>query len=246
VRICPRSAQIRHGGQRVFLRSRCTLCGLCVKVCVTGALQWNGRKTNVKDVVAEALFDRDYYANTGGGVTLSGGEPLLQPEFTRALLAALRQEGIHTALETSAYVPWATLAETLPLVDLYMVDIKHLDAEVHRSATGVSNQRILGNIRRLAKTGKPVIFRIPVVPGVNDSPEMIEEIAGFIRSLGELRDDHGEGLSLELLPFHHLASDKYASLDLEYKAAGLQSPSKARMAELGDTAQRARVTVRVR
>ncbi len=199
-RVCPEGAQIVSDGQRLYDRERCVVCGACVENCFAEGLQLVGKEVTPAEVIAEALLDRDFYATSGGGVTLSGGEPLLQPGFTLAILAGLHAEGIHTALETTTYCSWKTLSAALPHTDLFMVDLKHLDPARHQAATGVSNKRILANTRHLAQTGKPIIFRTPVVPGVNDTPAEIAAIAAFVRDLGRERTDHGAGLSLELLP----------------------------------------------
>jgi pyruvate formate lyase activating enzyme len=238
VTVCPEDAQeLLTDGVRVFHRERCTTCGACVEVCYAEGLQVNGRTSSLTEVLREVLADRVFFESSGGGVTLSGGEPMLQHEFSLALLAACKAEGLHTAVETTAHSKWELLEAALPLTDLFMVDIKHLDPEKHRAATGVSNQLILESIRKLAASGKPVIFRVPVVPGVNDTPAEISAIAGFIRGLGELRADGGSGLSLELLAFHRLAEDKYRSLGMEYRAAGLETPSPERMAALTEAAK---------
>lgn len=245
-RVCPRGAQSVGADGRVYDRERCVACGACADTCYAEALQLIGKQASVAEVLAEVMLDRHFYASSGGGVTLSGGEPLLQPGFTLALLGALRDEGIHTALETTTHCAWETIAQTLPLTDLYMVDIKHLDPARHKAATGVSNERILANTRRLARSGKPIIFRTPVVPGVNDSAEEISAIAGYVRDLGSLLADGGAGLSLELLPFHHLAEDKYTSLGMEYRAAGLEPPTRESMAALAAAASQAGIKVKSR
>jgi pyruvate formate lyase activating enzyme len=243
---CPEGAQVVTPDARIFDRKRCTACGRCVETCFAEGLQIIGTWRSAADVVNEALRDRAFYASSGGGVTLSGGEPLLQPGFTLAVLNALHAEGIHTALETTTYCSWKTLSAVLAATDLFMIDLKHLDPIVHQSATGVSNERILANTRRLAQTGKTIIFRTPVIPGVNDTPEAIQAIATYVRELGTLRDDHGAGLALELLPFHHLADDKYTSLGMEYQAASLKPPSKEHMFALAETARSTGIQVKER
>jgi pyruvate formate lyase activating enzyme len=245
-RACPEGAQIVNPTERVYQRERCTACGQCVETCFAEGLQLVGKQVSAGEAVAEALRDRDFYASSGGGVTLSGGEPLLQPRFTFAVLAALQAEGVHTALETTTHCSWDTLSAALPLTDLFMVDLKHLDPARHQAATGVSNERILENTRRLAQTGKPIIFRTPVVPGVNDTPDEIHAIATYVRELGDLRADSGTGLSLELLPFHHLADDKYTSLGLEYHAAHLTPPPKELMNALTEAARSTGIQVKGR
>jgi pyruvate formate lyase activating enzyme len=245
VRVCPEDAQqILEDGTRVYDRQRCVVCGECVESCFAEGLQISGREISVADALKEVLADRAFFETSGGGVTLSGGEPMLQHDFSMALLSGCKAEGLHTALETTTHYKWEFLEAVVPLTDLFMVDIKHMDAEKHRAATGVSNQLILENIRRLAATGKPIIFRIPVVPGVNDTPEEIGAIAEFVRSLGETRSDGGEGLSLELLAFHRLAEDKYHSLGMDYRAGDLQPPSKEHMASLVNTARAHSIQVR--
>lgn len=240
-----------HGAQelgelgRVYHREQCVRCGACVAECYAEALQLTGREMGAAQVLAEVRQDRAFYDSSGGGMTLSGGEPMLQADFTLALLQGAKAEGLHTAVETTTQTRWENLAAVLPWVDLFMVDIKHLDPRKHKAATGVSNHRILANIRRLAATDKPIIFRVPVVPTVNDTCADIGAIAGFVRGLAEARAGKGggTGISLELLPFHRLAEDKYTSLGLEYRAAGLMTPDKDRMGELVQAAREAGMPV---
>ncbi len=249
VRVCPQGAQKLVDGVRVYHRERCIVCGECVATCYAEGLQLIGKETAAPDAVAEVLRDRAFYGDNGG-VTLSGGEPMLQPEFALAVLAGCKAEGIHTALETTAHYPWEILARAAPLVDLFMIDIKHLDPHKHRAATGVSNDRILANIRRLAAAGKPVIFRTPVIPGVNDTPQEIAPIAAFIRELSAMPLADGsqrlEPFVLELLAFHKLAADKYKSLGLDYPAASLEPPTRARMDKLAQAAAGLGIPVRAR
>jgi pyruvate formate lyase activating enzyme len=245
VRACPEGAQeLSASGERIYHRERCVVCGECVEVCFAEGLQVSGREVGLAEVMREVLADRVFYETSGGGMTLSGGEPFLQPEFSLALLAAAKAVGLHTAVETTTQCRWEHLESALPLVDLFMVDIKHMDADKHRAATGVTNHIILENIRRLAGTGKPLTFRVPVVPGVNDTPEEIAAIARFVKALGAERADGGTGLTLELLAFHRLAEEKYRSLGLEYHAGELVPPGKERMAELVEAARSHGITVK--
>jgi pyruvate formate lyase activating enzyme len=246
VRACAEGAQELGSNGRVFHRDRCVSCGACVAVCYAEALQLTGKEMSAEQVMAEVMQDHPFYGASGGGVTLSGGEPMLQHEFALAILERCKAEGLHTAIETTTQTRWEHIVAALPFIDLFMVDIKHLDPQKHKAATGVSNHRILANIRRLAETGKPVIFRVPVVPTVNDTCAEIQAIAGFVRGLMDARADGGAGLSLELLPFHRLASDKYASLGMDYRAAGLQTPGKETMSQLVEAAREVGVAVRSR
>jgi pyruvate formate lyase activating enzyme len=241
VRACEHGAQELGEMGRAYHRDRCVGCGACVAECYAEALQLTGREMTAAEVLREVRQDRAFYDSSGGGITLSGGEPLMQAEFARAILQGAKAEGLHTAVETSGQTRWENLQAILPVVDLFMVDLKQLDAQKHKAATGVSNHRILANIRRLAETGKPIIFRVPVVPTVNDTREDMQAVAAFVRGLAEARADGGAGLTLELLPFHRLAEDKYTSLGLTYRAAGLMTPGKETMGELLEAAREAGV-----
>lgn len=220
VLVCPQGAQHLDGTQRIFERDRCDACGQCVETCYAGALSLVGRAMSVEDVLAEVMQDRAFYDSSGGGVTLSGGEPVLQTGFARALLARLQAEGVHTAIETAGCYPWGRLETLLPHVDLVMMDLKQMDSAHHRAATGAPNELILETARWLARTSVPLIFRVPVIPTVNDTPDAIRAIAGFVQELSALR---GAALPLELLPFHRLAEGKYTSLGREYAARSLSA-----------------------
>lgn len=258
-RACPRGAQELAGGIRIYHRDRCAACGQCVALCYVESLQQIGQEINAQQAVAEVLRDRAFYeGGTGvmdaggihdGGVTLSGGEPMLQPALALEILAGCKANGIHTALETTAHYQWNTLAAALPLTDLFMIDIKHIDSQKHRTGTGVGNEQILGNIRRLAGTGKPIIFRTPVITRFNDTIAEIAAIARFIQELGSIPLPDGSlhpgRFSLELLAFHKLAAEKYSGLGLEYPAAHLEPPTKEHMAALTSAAS-AHVPARAR
>ena len=218
-----------------FDRQRCTACGQCVDTCYAEARLRVGVEMTPAAVFEQILADRMYYAESGGGVTLSGGEPALQPAFAQEILARCQAEGIHTAIETAGNVPWSSLAALLPFTDLILMDLKQMDPAKHRAAVGVSNSRLLQNARRLAaETNLPILFRIPVIPGVNDSPEDVAAIAAYVRQLIEARAgrEHPAPIRLDLLPFHRLAGDKYRSLDSDYRARDLTPPSKEKMLEL--------------
>jgi pyruvate formate lyase activating enzyme len=226
--ICPNDAQHIEAGQREFKRELCQVCGQCTEVCYPGGLALVGKEMTVDQVMAEILKDRPFYETSKGGVTLSGGEPLVQREFAAHLLRACKTEGIHTAIETAGNYPWEHLAPLLRWTDLIMMDIKHMDSDKHRQATGVPNHRILETARRLAQSDQAVTIRVPVVPTVNDTPAEIAAIAQFVDDLAGLRAHYHQRdlqtsdlFSLELLPFHRLASNKYESLGYKYQARAL-------------------------
>ncbi len=250
VKACPNLAHALQDGLHVFFRDRCRASGNCVESCYAQALQLNGREMTVAQVMGEIVSDKPFYASSGGGVTLSGGEPVLGGEFSRRVLEECKAEGLHTALETCGEYPWESLERLLPAVDLIMLDIKHMLPDRHREVTGRSNERILANARRLALAGKPLVIRTPVVPGVNDSEEDIRRVAAFVRDLSDRRRAEGRSgehpIEYELLTFHRLAADKYASLGQEYAASAIIPPSRERMSQLAEVAGGCGIEVRVR
>jgi pyruvate formate lyase activating enzyme len=234
---CPQGAHEIVDGRRVYHRDRCVVCGTCVDTCYAEALVLVGERKTVDEVVEVVLRDRPFYETSGGGVTLSGGEPLLQIDFSRAILARCKEEGLHTAIETAASFSWERVAAILSVTDLVMLDIKLMDPVAHRAHTGVSNERILDNARRLGELDLPLIVRTPVVPGVNDDEDAIASVADFCAQLPNL-------LYYELLPFHPMAQSKYDSLDMSYRAQGLEPPSKERMEVLAEAARGSGIEVR--
>lgn len=235
---CKHGARVLEDGRRVYHRELCRACGACAEACFAESMVRVGRKMSVEEVLCDALQDRAFYDKSGGGVTVSGGEPLCQRDFTLALLKACKSEGIHAALETNLAAPWEKAAAPLRSADLAMIDIKLVDERRHLQATGASNRRILCNAVRLSQLGIPVIVRTPVVPTVNDTPEEIRSIARFILPFPAL-------LYYELLPYHPLGAGKYESLGLEYAAEGLQHPTRDRMAGLAAAARDVGIEVRI-
>ena len=191
-------------GTHTLFRSDCTLCGACADACKNDALTLYGREMTVEDILPELLEDRDFYP-PHGGVTLSGGECLLQADFCRELLARLKKEGIHTAVDTSGAVSREALEKVLPYTDLFLYDIKAYDEEVHRRCTGYSNRQILENLVYLDSLGAEIEIRIPFVPDYNDTE--MEAIARFLSPLRHVR-------GVKVLPYHRLSDGKYRSLGL--------------------------------
>ncbi|WP_238727269.1 glycyl-radical enzyme activating protein [Diplocloster modestus] len=193
-------------------------------VCPADALMIKGQKITVEEVMQVIRRDRMFYERSGGGVTLSGGEPLLQPEFAKHLLQACREEGIPTAVETTGYVPWENIARILPCTDLFLYDFKSPDSEIHRSWTGVDNKRILQNLKQLQTAGANIHVRTPVIPGMNDKPETLRKMAVILDQLGIT--------ARSLLPFHQYGSGKYRSCGIPYSMEDVQQLSEERMMEL--------------
>jgi pyruvate formate lyase activating enzyme len=223
--VCPVRALSLADGLLVVDEETCTQCGRCVAACAAGALELAGREATVAEVMVEVEKDRLFYDQSGGGVTLSGGEPLLQPDFLVELLRACREREIHTALDTTGHAPAEVVRRVAASVDLFLYDLKLVDGARHRALTGVPNGLILENLRHLVRDGRTVILRVPIIPGVNDDEQNLEQIGGLARSLsGRQR--------IDLLAYHHFAAEKYTRLRREYRLPALQPPSSQRMAEI--------------
>jgi pyruvate formate lyase activating enzyme len=205
VATCPTGAHAVTDGTHTLDRSRCTACGACVEACLPGALELYGREVTLAEVIAEVVEDRTFYEQSGGGVTLSGGEPLLQAEFCAAVCRQLRESGIHCAVDTSGAVPWDRFETVLPYVDLFLYDLKHMDDAQHRLGTGTGNRLILENLRQLSERGRAIEIRLPLVPGFNDDPQNLQALAEYLLSLPATPP-------LRLLPYHNLAHSKYEAV----------------------------------
>lgn len=204
--------------------AKCTQCGECTRVCYPGALKMSGTWISAGELVAEIVKDRDFFAASGGGMTLTGGEATAQPAFARQLLQGCKELGIHTALETNGCAPWRVFQELLEWVDLFLYDIKHMDDARHRALTGSSNQLALSNLNALAQRGARVIVRVPCIPGMNDDAENIAATAAYVRQAG-LQTIH-------LLPYNVSAGAKYQWMGREYHLRDQAAQSSERMESL--------------
>ena len=189
-----------------------------------------GYDVTVSDIMPEILSDMTYYRRSGGGVTLSGGEVLCQADFARQLLKTCKEEGLHTAVESAASAPFSEIEKILPYLDLYLMDIKHMDSQKHKEYTAVSNEIILQNARKIAQSGVELIIRTPVIPGFNDTPEEIKAISHFARTLPGVKEHH-------LLPYHRLGMDKYQGLGRNYSLKEIEPPTKEKMEYLLSVAE---------
>ena len=194
------------------------------KMDTAGKVKTVGEDVTVEYVLAEVEKDRAYYRRSGGGMTLSGGECLCQPKFTLALLRAAKENGINTAIETTAYAEREVVESIIPYVDTVLMDIKHMDSGKHKAFTSRENEKILENAKYIAKNARELIIRTPVIPTFNDTDSEIRDIAEFARSIG-VKEMH-------LLPYHRIGSDKYAGLGRRYEMAHIEPPRNERMQEL--------------
>lgn len=205
-------------------RLLCDMCGQCVEKCPSDALNIIGKWYSVEEVLIEVLRDTPYYRRSGGGVTISGGEPLAQQCFTNELLQACYERNIHTAIETCGFADWSQFEEILPFTDIFLYDIKHMNNEIHIQQTGASNEKILDNVRNLSKAGASIILRVPLIPGFNLDESNLRAIVEFAVKLNVLE--------VHLMPFHQLGKDKYMRLGRSYTVSdvlGLQQEQDGRI-----------------
>jgi pyruvate formate lyase activating enzyme len=207
VEVCPTGAGHLIENYSEIDRDKCIICGKCVQACPNEARKLVGQYYTVDDVIKEIMRDKKFYENSHGGVTLSGGEPLLQPLFVNALLTKCKSDGLHTAIETAGDVSWNEFEPILDLVDLVLFDIKIIEDSRHITGTGISNKCILENARLVSRR-KPIIIRMPLIPGFNDSKEDVIALARFVKTeLGHL--------PIELLAYNKMGESKYKLLDRE-------------------------------
>ncbi len=234
--VCPNGAHRLKAEGHTFDQTRCTGCGTCVSVCPTRALRLYGREMTVEEVMEVVCEDRIFYGTTGG-MTLSGGEPMAQPEFTAALLASAKSEGINTALDTCGDAPRPLFEAIAPDVDCFLYDIKHTDPERHRALTGRPNDRILTNYRFLSTHGSRIEVRVPLIPSCNDDPAALDGIAAFLASAPPER--------VKLLPYHSYGRGKYDALSLPYGGIDFVPPEVEQLASAADRLRRFGLNVEV-
>lgn len=222
---CPQGAIELNEARSRTNRALCRGAGKCVEVCPNEARNLMGRYVTAGEVFEEVAADDIFYQRSGGGVTLSGGEPLSQPEFATAVLRLSREASIHTALDTCGHAPWETMRQVLEYVDLVLYDFKHMDPTEHDRYTGVSNEMMLENAKRIHRLAIPMLARVPVIPGYNDAAENLVATARFIAT------ELGDSTTVHLLPYHRLGETKYERMEQPDKSIAAQPPSDEHMEE---------------
>lgn len=204
---CPNNVHVFDRDTHILDRSGCTACAECVSVCLSGALKMAGKSMTAPEVLAEVMKDKPFYDQSGGGMTLTGGEPLFQADFALELLKEARKEGVHTCVETSGHAATRTFSRAIPFTDIFLYDLKIKDATLHEKYTGVNNTRILNNLHLLNKQKATVYLRCPVIPCINDTRQHFKWLVSILKEIG-----HAE--SIELIPFHTYGLSKYVRFGL--------------------------------
>ena len=217
--VCSQGGHRRNAeGKHILDRGACCRCGECAKACPTGALECVGRRASCRDILSEVLRDKAFYTSTGGGLTLTGGEPLAQIEFAEALLQEAKKSELHCAIETCGFGSSRHFERLFPLVDLFLFDIKETDSERHKVYTGVDNDGILLNLRWLYDKGANIILRLPIIPDYNDRAGHFQEVGKLARSLPNIKE-------LQVIPYHRLGELSIEKLGMTDRKIPILAPT---------------------
>lgn len=216
VKACPNNAHKIKDNKHFVEWALCDLAEKCVEVCPSCALKIIGNSTEVEFIISEVLKDKKYYDKTGGGITISGGEPMAQFEFTNQLLMEAKKEGLHTVLDTCGYGEKSHYEEILPYVDLFLFDYKLTDEKLHKDYTGISNKEILANLDFLYNSGASIILRCPLIPAINDNEEHLQGIKKIIQKYPELQ-------AVEIMPYHNMGRDKAKRVGMDFKLSEVKN-----------------------
>jgi pyruvate formate lyase activating enzyme len=241
---CGKCAEICPTGALVFGedkfpridRTLCNGCGECSEVCTYDAIVRYGKQMSVEEIYDVVYRDKMFYDSSGGGVTVSGGEALLHPEIVQELFNKCREAGVHTCIETSGYVPSTLILQVLSCTDYVLFDLKHLDAEKHLLYTGKPNELILTNARIVIESKVETLFRMPLIPGINDDMQNISDTAAFLHTLGN------DACRIELMPYHQLGKGKYESLEREYTLSDITAPEPEQIEWVKTTFEKSGIT----
>lgn len=227
---CTKQAIWMADGKSHTRRDLCEGCGKCADTCLNAARILSGSIWSAEDIVTEVKKDEAFYRRSGGGITLSGGEPLAQPEFSTAILSLCKRAGLHTAIETTGMARWGTLKQVLEYVDLLLYDLKHMDSSSHKKCTGIKNDLILENLKQIQRNYSiPIVARIPIIPGFNADLKNIENTARFI--VNEI----GPDTKVNILAYHRLGETKYSRLEREQSGVNITPPTAEQMAIIQKT-----------
>ena len=221
---CPNNCHVFDNGAHVFDRTNCDICGKCAEACPTEALEVAGYEKSISEIINEVLKDKVFYENSGGGMPLSGGEPMHQFEFTYELLAAAKEQGLHICMETCGFAKEDALKKAAEYVDIFLFDYKETNPEKHKEFTGVSNELILKNLKMLDDMGAKIILRCPIIPSLNDRDEHFDGIADVANSLANI-------IEINIEPYHPLGKGKAEMLDKEYALGDLSFPEEETVAK---------------
>lgn len=235
-RRCPENAIEIKDNRSVRDNNKCNLCGKCADFCPNNAQEYIGKDVTSREIMKEIIKDEAFYEESGGGVTFSGGEPLMYVDFLQDILKSCKIRGIHTAVDTSGYTSWESFEKIIDKVDLFLYDLKLIDNEKHKKYTGVSNKVILENLKKLSDSGANIYIRMPIIAGVNDDSH-IDETIEFLSNLNIIQ--------VNLLPYHKMGMEKYKRLGMEYKLTGDEKPSDEKMKEIADKFRKAGIKVKV-
>ncbi len=216
---CPNHGHQMIDGKRIFNRSECIHCGKCASQCYAGALKVIGKEMSVEEVVAEVMKDKPFYDNSNGGMTISGGEPMMQFEFTRALLIAAKKQGLHCCLDTCGAAPYEQYKELLPYVDIFLYDLKDTDPARHEKFTGAPIQPILDILKKLSETDATIRLCCPIIPGINNRGEHLLEVGKIAESLSGVKQ-------ITIHPYHPLGNSKSKNIGKEYALDGKEFSAK--------------------
>ncbi len=237
VRRCTSEAIHICNNQPLTDEAKCKLCGKCTDFCPNKAREYVGKNITVQALMDEIIKDEVFYDESNGGVTFSGGEPMLYADFLAEVLKACKQRGVHTAVDTSGYAAFDKFEKIIDYVDLFLYDVKLMDNEKHIKYIGVENGLILENLKKLSDRGANIFVRMPIIAGVNDDFENIEESIRFLSNLNIIQ--------VNLLPYHKMGMDKYRRLEMDYKLSGMERPTDQRMEEIAGKFKSSGIKVKI-
>lgn len=238
IKRCPESAIKVTDQYPIIDKNKCVICGKCTDFCAKNAREYVGKDMTAQELMKEIIKDEVFYDESGGGVTFSGGEPLIYLDFLDEVLKKCKARGIHTAVDTSGYAPWESIEKIVDKVDLFLFDIKHMNNEKHKKYMNVENVGILENLRKLSSRGSNIFIRMPIIVGVNDDDdEHIHQAIKFISNLNVIQ--------VNLLPYHKMGMDKYRRLKMDYKLSGEEKPSDEKIGEIADKFKKAGIKIKI-